>query len=243
MQVTCRARTAASGPAGPLVGRLLLLGLVTLCVCGRGGRADGQISSQQMKQRYEKDTKGTSIEDFVKRLESDDPEKRLEAVKSLGASKDNKAVEYLIQALGDSDVRVQAKALDMLGDMRATDATPVLIQHLFLRTTDVQMKQRILAALGKIGDPRAARPIMEFLQRDLDPATRGTAIFALGDIGSPESVDTLSQIAQADPDPIVRRLASEAKSKVEQHQAVMKNEVKGPSETFLAPKEPQQAPQ
>ena len=182
--------------------------------------ATAQISSQQVRQRYEKSTKGTSIEDFVKKLESDDADKRLEAVKSLGASKDNKAVEYLIQALGDTDVRVQAKAVDMLGELRATDATPVLIQHLFLRTTDAQMKQRLLASLGKIGDIRAARPIMEFLQRDLDPATRGTAIYALGDIGAPESADALSQIAQADQDATVRRLAGEALNKVQQHQAV-----------------------
>ena len=200
--------------------------------------AAAQISSQQIRQRYEKNTKGTSIDDFVKKLESSDADKRLEGVKSLGATKDNKAVEYLIQALGDSDVRVQAKAVDMLGEMRATEATPVLIQHLFLRTTDAQMKQRLLASLGKIGDMRAARPIVEFLQRDLDPATRGTAIFALGDIGAPESADALLQISRADQDATVRRLASEALNKVQQHQAVREKEAKGPSETFLEPKQP-----
>ncbi len=197
------------------------------------GVAAAQISSNQMRQRYEKNTKGTSIDDFVKKLGSDDPLKRLEAVKSLGASKDDKAIEYLIQALGDSDVRVQAKAIQMLGDIRATDATPVLVQYLFLRTTDTNMKQSILASLGKIGDTRAAQPVMEFLHRDLDPATRGTAIFALGEIGAAESMEALDQIAKTDQDAIVRRLATEAKGKVQVHQAVMKNQVKGPSETFL----------
>ncbi len=210
-------------------------------VCGALGLAlpaHAQISSNQVRQRYDKSTKGTSIDDYVHNLASDDPAKRLEAVKSLGASKDNKAVEYLIQALGDADVRVQAKAIAMLGDMRASDATPVLVQYLFLRTTDPNMKQLILASLGKIGDARAARSIVEYLHRDLDPATRGTAIFALGEIGAPEAVETLSQIAAADQDQTVRRLASEAVAKVEQHQAVMKKEVKGPSETFLEPKGP-----
>lgn len=205
--------------------------------------AAAQISSQQVRQRYEKSTKGTSIEDFVKKLDSEDADKRLEAVKSLGATKDKKAVEYLIQALGDADLRVQCKAVDMLGEMRATDATPVLIQHLFLVTTDAHMKQRLLAALGKIGDVRAARPIMEFLQRDLDPATRGTAIFALGDIGAPESADTLTQIAQADQDATVRRLANEALNKVQQHQAVQQKELKGVPETFLDTKQQQQPEQ
>ena len=202
------------------------------------GTAAGQISSKQVRQRYDKNTKGASIDDYVKNLASDDPGKRLEAVKSLGASKDNKAVEYLIQAMGDADMRVQVKAIAMLGDMRATDATPVLVQSLFLRTTDANMKQLILASLGKIGDQRAAQPIIEFLHRDLDPAARGTAIFALGEIGAPEAVDALKQISQADQDQTVRRLASEAVGKVEQHQAVMRKEAKGPSTTFLDPKGP-----
>ncbi len=210
-----------------------------LCLAlGVAGAAYGQISSNQLRQRYDKNTKGTSIDDFVKRLQSDDPEQRLEAVKSLGASKDDKAVEYLIQAMGDPDIRVQVKAIEMLGEMRATDATPVLIQSLFLRTTDPQMKQLILVALGKIGDTRAARPITEFLQRDLDPATRGTAIFALGDIGAPESEEVLSRLATADNDPTVQRLANEALNKVQAHQATLRKEVKGPSETFLEPKQP-----
>jgi HEAT repeat protein len=207
------------------------------------GVAAAQINSNQVRQRYDKNTKGTSIDDFVKKLASDDPAKRLEGVKSLGASKDPKAIEYLIQALGDADVRVQAKAIQMLGDMRANDATPVLVQYLFLRTTDANMKQLILASLGKIGDARAAQPLVEFLQRDLDRATRGTAIFALGEIGALESVEPLARIAQADTDQTLRRLASEAKSKVEAHQAVMKSEVKGPSETFLKPEGPPQAQQ
>jgi HEAT repeat protein len=171
----------------------------------------------------------------VKQLGSSDPDKRLEGVKSLGASKDPKATEYLIQAMGDADVRVQAKAVQMLGDMRANDATPVLVQYLFLRTTEPNMKQLILAALGKIGDPRAAQPLIEFLQRDLDRPTRGTAIFALGEIGAPESVEPLKRISQTESDPTLRRLANEAMSKVEAHQAVIKSQVKGPSETFLKP--------
>jgi len=197
-----------------------------------------QISGQQIRQRYDKTTKGTSIDDFVKKLNSDDAEKRLEGVKSLSTSKDNKAIEYLIQATGDSDVRVQAKAISALGDLRANDATPILIQYLSRRTVENNMKQLILAALGKIGDARSARPIMEFLQRDLDPATRGTAIFALGEIGAPESAPTLAHIAQVDDDQTVRRLAGEAYTKVQYHQAVLQKEVKGPSQTFLEPKGP-----
>ena len=220
----------------PAPSRFLFLSLLLLLAQGRPIFA--QVSGQQIRERYDKTTKGTSIDDFVKKLNSDDAENRLEGVKSLSDSKDNKAIEYLIQATGDSDIRVQAKAIAALGDMRATDATPVLIQYLSRRTVENNMKQLILASLGKIGDARAARPIVEFLQRDLDPATRGTAIFALGEIGAPDSTDTLSRLAQSDDDPTVRRLANEALAKVQHHQAAIQKEVKGPSQTFLEPKEP-----
>lgn len=195
--------------------------------------AAAQIDSNQLRQRSQK---STSIDDSVKSLRSEDADKRLGAVKALGTSNDPKAVEYLIGALGDTDMRVQAKSVDMLGETRATDATPVLIQHLFLRTTEPQMKQRILAALGKIGDARAAKPIMEFLHRDLDPATRGTAIYALGDLGSPDAIQTLEELAQSDGDPTVRRLAYEAANRVRQHQTAASKQSKA-AETFL-PKEP-----
>jgi len=216
----------------PLVAMLSVAWFVSPAWC--------QFNSQDMRQRYQRGQKSTtSIDESVRNLGSEDAEKRLQAVKSLGTSDDAKAIEYLISALGDQDMRVQAKSVDMLGEMRATDATQVLIQQLFLKTTEPQMKQRILAALGKIGDARATKPIMEFLLRDLEPATRGTAIFALGDIGSPEALETLGQISETDDDPTVRRLAAEAAHKVRQHQVSASKEAKGPSETFL-PKPPPQ---
>jgi HEAT repeat protein len=211
--------------------RLALAGVGTVALLGSSATA--QISGQQIRQRYDRSTRSVNIDDHVRNLQSDDADKRLEAVKSLGASNESKAIDHLIGALGDSDMRVQAKSVDMLGELRATDATQVLIQQLFLRTTEPQLKRRILAALGKIGDPRAARPIVEYLQRDLNSDMRGTAIYALGDIGSPEALEALEKIAAADDDQVVRRLASEAANKVRYHQANASREAKGPSETFL----------
>jgi len=206
------------------------------------GVASAQINSNQMRQRYDKNTKSGNVDESIKQMSSQDATKRLEAVKALGASKDDKALPYLIGAMGDSDMRVQVKAIQVVGDMRATDATPVLVQYLFLRTTSTEMKQLILASLGKIGDARAAQPVMEFLQRDLDETTRGTAVYALGEIGSSDAVPTLERIAQSDSDSTVRRLAGEAKGKVEQHQATMRSKVKGPSETFIQSREVQGPP-
>lgn len=199
-----------------------------------------QVSSDAVRQRYQRQSQSSAnLDEQVRKLRSDDPLERLEGVKGLRATNDSKAFEFLIQAIGDRDVRVRVKAIEALADMRATPATPVLVQHLFLTTTEVPMKQRILAALGEIGDPAAARPIIELLQRDLDPATRGTAIYALGDIGSAEAIETLEKIAEADADAVQRRLAAEALAKIRHHQAQRAKEARGPSETFLEPRIPQ----
>ena len=200
--------------------------------------ARAQISADQVRQRYDRQTKGGSIEEFARDLRSEDPAERLKGVKSLSESTDPKAVEYLVQALGDADMRVKAKAIDACGNVRATDATPVLIQQLFLRGTDPEVKQRLLAALGKIGDQRAAKPIQEFLGRDLDHATRGTAIYALGDVGDPESLEFLQTLERTEPHPTLKRLAREAQAKIRYQQAVRQTEAKQPLNTFLNPDQP-----
>jgi HEAT repeat protein len=186
-----------------------------------------------MRERYERNTKGANIDDFVRNLNSDDPEKRLEGIKSLQETQDEKVVEYLLQALGDPDMRIKAKAIDALGNVRATEATPVLIQHLFLRDTETYVKQRILASLGKIGDQRAAGPIIEFLRRDLDPDVRGTGIFALGEIGATESLEYLEDVEESDANATLRRLAREATRKVKHHQSLLQVEAKEPATNFL----------
>jgi len=216
--------------------------LVSLAVVCAAAPLAAQFNSNDVSKRYQKQSSSSAnIDEQVRKLRSDDPVERLEGVKKLQETNDSKAFEYLIQAIGDKDVRVRVKAIEALADMKATVATPVLVQHLFLVTTETPMKQRILAALGKIGDPAAARPITELLQRDLDPATRGTAIYALGDIGSMDAVTTLERIAsKEDENPTLKRLANDALGKVRQQQEARAKEAKGPQETFLEPREPPQ---
>jgi HEAT repeat protein len=214
--------------------------LALVCLLALAAPAAAQISADQVRQRYDRQTKGSTVDEFAKQVDSDDPLERLKGVRSMSESTDPAAVAYLVQALGDPDMRVKAKAIDACGTLRATDASPVLIQQLFLRGTDPEVKQRILAALGKIGDQRAAKPIQEFLGRDLDHATRGTAIYALGDIGSPDSMEFLVTIERTEPHPTLKRLAREAQAKVKYQQAMRQTEAKQPLDTFLRPEQPQQ---
>jgi HEAT repeat protein len=176
--------------------------------------AVAQVNPYRVQQRYNEARKGKSIEDWTKRLNDPDPAKRLEAVKSLGESGQPDAIEYLIQATGDPDEAVKIKAIDYLGKLRATDATQVLVQKLFMRDVAPPLKQRILVALGRMGDAKAAQPISEFIKQSNDPAVAGTAIFALGEIGDASVVPNLQDLQRTATDPNMARLAGEAVAKI-----------------------------
>jgi HEAT repeat protein len=165
-------------------------------------------------------TGGGSVdaEDFSAELRDSDPTIRLFAVKQLAQSKDAKAVEYLVEACSDEDNRVRVKAIDSLGTMRASGATTSLVQMLYLRESKPWLKQRVLVALGKIGDSRAARPIGDLMTRESDRRTVGTAIFALGAIGDPASIDRLEKISAENEDPDLKRLANDAVAKIKKRQ-------------------------
>ena len=174
-----------------------------------------QVNPFRVQQRYKEASSGKSIDDFTKRLQSDKPEERLDAVKSLGESGKPEAIEYLIQATGDPDQSVMIKAIDYLGKLRATAATQILVQKLFMRDVPVQVQQRILVSLGRMGDVRAAAPIAEYIGRDIDPETKGTAVFALGEIGDQASIPKLQEIQTTATDPHMQRLAGEAVAKID----------------------------
>jgi HEAT repeat protein len=178
-----------------------------------------QENPSQLRNRYNKPQATQKLDEAVRKVNSDDPDQRLEGVKDLGALEgEARAVEYLMQAVNDPDQRVRVKAIDTLGNIKAKDATPFLVQQLFLRDTDVATRQHILAALGKIGDKRATASLLDIVARQGDPA-RGNAIFALGDIGDPAALAPLRALARSSADEPLRRLAEEAVRKIEQRPA------------------------
>ena len=213
----------------------VLLGASTLLTAATAF-AQGNVTEAARK-RYESAGKAANIKEVARSMESDDPMERLDGLRDLTSLEDEHAVDLLLQALGDQDMRVRAKAIDSCADLRATAATPVLIQQLFMRDTAPPVKRRILAALGKIGDRGASKPIMELLDQGLDTRTRGTAIFALGDLGSAESLSLLDDIAKQEEDKTLRRLARQAASKVRYAQTLRANEAQQPLNTFLRPEQ------
>ena len=184
---------------------------------GGGGGTNDLVSSggdTGVQSRYNKATKGRSLTDFIKYLGDDNPDKRLEAVKSLGDSNDPKAVDYLIQAVNDPDSRVESKAVDYLGKLHAADSTPFLIQKLFTVGTGDKLRQRIVMTLGKIGDPRATQPLLQYVSQDVNPDIRGAGIYAIGEIGDQSIHEDLQRFRDYQDDPRLKRLVSEALTKI-----------------------------
>src|SRR5262245_14199272 len=87
----------------------------------QGEQSSGsQLSSDRVRDRMSRQKKGANIQEWVRRLKNDRPETRLEAVKSLGDSKDPKAIEHLMNATAVVDIRVKVKAIHYLVNLKAT---------------------------------------------------------------------------------------------------------------------------
>jgi HEAT repeat protein len=196
------------------------LALLALAVATAGAQNIPQDQDQRhLRDRYEKPRQDQKLDEAVRNFASDDAQTRLDAVEALGQNADQvKARETLMQGASDPDLAVQIKSIDVIGDAKVKDATPLLVQQLFMRDTTLATKQRILAALGKIGDPRATRPILDFMARDVDASVRGNAIFALGDIGDKQALPTLQKISDG-ADPNLRALAQAAIRKIQEKPA------------------------
>ena len=174
----------------------------------------------RLRDRYEKPRQQQKLDDAIRKFDDEDVQTRLEGIEGLGLSADDpKAVQYLLKGASDPNLSVRIKSIDVIGDARVKEAVPLLVQQLFMRDTTLATKQRILAALGKIGDKRATAPVMDFLSRDMDPSVRGSAIFALGDLGDPTAIPSLEKIAKQTDDDNLRGLAQAAIRKIEQRPA------------------------
>lgn len=157
---------------------------------------------------------GASVDHWARALESDDSALRLQVMDDLGRSLDIRADTYLLKAIDDPDLRIQAKAIAFLGSRRSTDATGVLVRKLFLRGAPPAMRLHILSALGKIGDPKASRPIFDFVTQEGSPDVRGTGIYALGEIGDLTIREELERFGSKEPDVRVKHLVAEALIKI-----------------------------
>jgi HEAT repeat protein len=181
---------------------------------------------------------GATVSEQAARLRDERPDIRLEAVKAMGESGDPQAVRHLVGAALDPDPRVASRAVDFLGRLRATEATEFLAERLFVKGTDPRLRLHILAALGRIGDSRAAGPILQFLAQSEDAELRAAGIYALGEIGDSTSRDKVAALVERETDPRLKALAQEALEKISGRRFEPTPRPTGAPDPFLSPLEP-----
>ena len=113
-------------------------------------------------------------------LQSDDPQKRLDAVNELGKYDVALTEKHLIKALGDSDDKVRVAAAKALGQGGSLAAVQPMIE--WLSEQDPKLKVEAARALGEIGGTDAAAALTRSLG-DPDAAVRTQTVKALGNIG------------------------------------------------------------
>jgi len=207
----------ANRSPGPGLLRIATAGAFVLAVLAPCADAQLPTTPDAARQRLRERNRPAAqakLDEAVRKFEDDDIPTKLEGIVALGTVDDrDKALGYLLQAANDPQPSIRLKAIDTLGTMRANEAVAPLVQQLFLRDTDPPTKQRILVALGKIGDRAATKPILDFLARPGELALRGNAIHALGEIGDPAALPALERLSVGEEEAL-RPLAQASAQKI-----------------------------
>jgi len=135
-------------------------------------------------------TDAGAVAALVAALEDEDAEARFEAIRQLARKGDPRALEPLIRTLENHPGEgVRTHAIKLLGEMRDARAVDALIRA--LTSEEPWVSFWAAAALGRIGDRRAVRPLIETLEKKPNQFMHGFAIDALGEIGDDRAVPTL----------------------------------------------------
>ncbi len=123
------------------------------------------------------------VNSLIKKLQSNRPQIRAQAVKELGKIKDARTVPPLINALKDTDAYVRGQAVWILGEIKDSRAVQPLITT--LKDDDyLYIREESLRALAKIKDVQAVQPLIDAL-KDENPEIIEEAAKALIEFGAP----------------------------------------------------------
>jgi len=209
--------TTARVPIGTLLCTTLLAGVVATSISGVPALAQSvEDRSHPAIQRYNRTAKGANVEEWKRRLSEPDVKTRLEAVESLGTKGGDEAIRPLIDATADEDYRVRIRAIDYLGILHAFEATPVLMQLLFLTDVGRDEKLRALTALSRIADPGTGERLANYARTINDNDLACRAVYALGEIGDPASKERLASLRGTRPGSEMNRLVDDALVKIDQ---------------------------
>ena len=127
-----------------------------------------------------------------------DKNRRLAALRRMGASSDQLAVEQVIEQLADAEPEIRQEAVLALGRIGGQEAVDALVTQLASPESDVQLEAA--RALGMTGDPRAMAPLMEKLT-DPNEIVRERAAEALGELKLPQVASGLMNLLKQDQPP------------------------------------------
>jgi HEAT repeat protein len=178
------------------------------------------------------------VEDLVHALrDSTDPMVRQYAAYLLGKAKNPRAIQPLVEALGDFDKSVREQATLALSAIGKAAIAPLSDA---MKEPKWETRYRAAEALGKIADEKAVQPLIQALKdnrdhvrymaakglrefgnseavdpmiillKDENKYVRMMAVRALGAIGGKKVHDALKQALEAEPDEKVKEAINEA---------------------------------
>jgi len=143
------------------------------------------------KPNIEKLAAKKNIKSLIRALKHDDKDIRLSAIEALGKIQDSRAIDPLIQMLGQhKGLKIYRNAVIALANM-GEPAFNSLIN--VLRENDFSIRMHAAEALGLMRDRRAVEPLIHAL-KDKVESVRGEAVRALGEIGNKRAVEALMQM-------------------------------------------------
>ncbi|MFQ5455647.1 MAG: HEAT repeat domain-containing protein [Nitrospirota bacterium] len=135
-----------------------------------------------------------------------DPNIRIQAIRSLGASNNPDARSAIISALTDSDSRVRRTALSVLEDSDDPPPMDIIIQK-GLHDADPNVRSMALSIISEMGDEVSVESLKQALH-DRDPNVRIAAMEGLLDYGGESAIEFIRTLMN-DSNPKVRMVAHE----------------------------------
>lgn len=126
----------------------------------------------------------TILDDISKDIYSEDEDRRLRAVQILGHMRKNpKIKEILANLLQDRNVKVRAKAVELMGKVIGPNDHEIIIQ--LLNDKDIRVRANSIEALESLGNKRLVPLLLRF-RRDPSNRIRGNVLKALYSLGFTE---------------------------------------------------------
>ncbi len=133
---------------------------------------------------------GTSVEESIKQLASDDPEERMDAAVALGEEGAVEAIDVLDERLAkDESPLVRSVCARALSRLDRPACIPFLVRALEDRSPDV--RREAVTGLGFLGARKAVADLLPLLEKDRAPEVRRECARVLGVLGSAEAVPVL----------------------------------------------------